>query len=53
MFGSDQIVWPEALEASIEAVENAGFLSEGQRKAIVHDNAARFFRLERGDTASR
>jgi hypothetical protein len=45
MFGSDQMVWPEALERSIRVIEEAPFLDEGQKRAILYDNAARFLRL--------
>lgn len=43
MFGSDQQIWPQSYEASVEAIENAGFLSEEQKQAIFYENAARFF----------
>ena len=46
MFGSDQMVWPEAIEATIEAVESADYLSREQKRAIFYDNARRFFRLD-------
>ncbi len=47
LFGSDQMVWPEALLESIEAVESASFLTDEQKRRILHDNAVEFFRLER------
>lgn len=46
MFGSDQQIWPQSYEASVEAFENADFLSEEQKQAIFYDNAARFFGFE-------
>jgi uncharacterized protein len=46
MFGSDQMIWPEALEVAIESIETADFLSEQQKRDILYNNAARFFRLE-------
>jgi predicted TIM-barrel fold metal-dependent hydrolase len=46
MFGSDQMVWPEAIEATIEAVESADFLTSEQKRAIFSDNARRFLRLD-------
>jgi predicted TIM-barrel fold metal-dependent hydrolase len=46
MFGSDQMVWPDALEFAIESVETAAFLSPEQRRDILYDNAARFLRLD-------
>lgn len=46
MFGSDQQIWPQSYEASVEAIENADFLTKEQRQDIFYDNAARFFGLE-------
>jgi predicted TIM-barrel fold metal-dependent hydrolase len=46
MFGSDQMVWPGAIGAAIEAITSADFLTPAQKKAILHDNAARFLRLD-------
>jgi hypothetical protein len=46
MFGSDQMNWPEALERAIESIEEAPFLSAAQKRAILHDNAVRFLRLD-------
>lgn len=45
MFGSDQMVWPEAITLAVEGVDSAPFLSAGQKRAIFHDNAARFLKL--------
>jgi uncharacterized protein len=45
MFGSDQMVWPEGIDAAIEAIETAPFLSEAQKRDILYHNAARFLRL--------
>ena len=47
MFGSDQMIWPEAIEAAIEGIESAGFLTAEQKRDIFYNNAARFLRLER------
>jgi hypothetical protein len=46
LFGSDQQIWPQSYEASVEAIETADFLSEEQKQAIFYDNAARFFGLK-------
>lgn len=46
MFGSDQMVWPEAIGRAIEAIESADFLTEEQERDIFYDNAARFLRLD-------
>ena len=45
MFGSDQMVWPEAIGMAVESVEGATFLSEEQKQDIFCSNAARFLRL--------
>jgi len=45
MFGSDQMVWPEALECAIEAIETANFLTEQQKRNILYNNAVQFLRL--------
>lgn len=45
MFGSDQMVWPEAIETAAETVRSADYLTPRQRRDILHDNAARFLRL--------
>ena len=45
MFGSDQMIWPDAVDAAIENIESAPFLSEAQKRDIFYNNAARFLRL--------
>ena len=45
MFGSDQMIWPEAIRIAIETVEGADFLSAEQKRDIFYYNAARFLRL--------
>ena len=45
MFGSDQMVWPKAIGPAIDAINSADFLTLAQKRAILHDNAARFLRL--------
>ena len=44
MFGSDQMIWPDAIPAAIDAIRSAAFLTNAQKKLILHDNAMRFFR---------
>jgi predicted TIM-barrel fold metal-dependent hydrolase len=46
MYGSDQMNWPGAIEEGINAINDAPFLSMEQKKAILHDNAVRFLRLD-------
>jgi len=43
--GSDQIIYPGLIELGIRAINDAPFLDAAQKKAILHDNAARFLRL--------
>jgi predicted TIM-barrel fold metal-dependent hydrolase len=45
MFGTDFVVWPDAIPIAIEAIESADFLTDSQKRDIFHDNAARFLRL--------
>jgi len=45
MFGSDQMVWPDAIGMAIEGIESAAFLAEEQKRDILYGNAARFFGL--------
>ena len=52
MFGSDQMVWPEALEFAIQSVETAPFLSEDQKRDILYHNAARFLGLSDDEIAN-
>ncbi|SRR5216683_1720177 len=46
MFGSDQVVWPEAIGMAIAGIESADFVTEEQKRDIFCRNAARFLRLE-------
>ena len=46
MFGSDQMVWPEAIGLAIEGIESATFLTAEQRRDIFFNNAARFLRMD-------
>jgi predicted TIM-barrel fold metal-dependent hydrolase len=48
MFGSGQMVWPDAIDAAIEGVNGAKFLTESQKRDIFYNNAVRFFRLKPG-----
>lgn len=45
MFGSDNMVWPQAIELGIESINKAPFLSALQKRDILFNNAARFLRL--------
>lgn len=45
MFGSDQMVWPEAIGLAIDGIESADFLTDQQKRDIFYNNAARFLKL--------
>jgi uncharacterized protein len=46
MFGSDQMVWPEAIDMAVAAIQSADYLTAAQKRDILYHNAARFLRLE-------
>jgi uncharacterized protein len=46
LFGSDQMVWPDRIEKTVEAIEQADFLTTQQKDDIFYNNAVRFLRLE-------
>lgn len=46
MFGSDQMVWPYAIEKSINFLNSLEFLTEQDKEDIFYANAARFLKLE-------
>lgn len=46
LFGSDPMIWPDAIGLAVEGVDSAPFLSAEQKRKIFHDNAARFLGLE-------
>lgn len=51
VFGSDQMVWPGAIEKAIESIDSAPFLTTAQKRDIFFNNAARFLRLSSEDVA--
>lgn len=51
MYGSDQMIWPEVIGETIEAIENADFLTAEQKRDILYNNAARFLRLTEEEIA--
>ena len=46
MFGTDQLVWPKLMAASIGVIEGATYLTPAQKRDILYNNAARFLRLK-------
>ena len=51
LFGSDQMIWPGAIDVAIENIESATFLSDAQKRDIFYNNAARFLRLSAAEIA--
>jgi uncharacterized protein len=51
MFGSDQAVWAGTIERAIAVIDEAPFLSRGQKRDIFYNNAARFLRLSAEEIA--
>ena len=47
MFGTDQMIWPEAVEMSINAIESATFLTQEQKQDIYFNNATDFLKLDK------
>lgn len=45
LFGSDQMVWPDALPAALDAIQNDPDLTAAQKRDILYNNAARFLRI--------
>lgn len=45
MFGTDQMLWPEAISIAVKTIEEAAFLTEEQKRDIFYNNAARFLDL--------
>jgi predicted TIM-barrel fold metal-dependent hydrolase len=50
MFGSDQMNWPETIDAAVETIETAPFLTPEQKRDVFYNNAARFLRLDKKRT---
>lgn len=46
MFGSDQMIWPYAIEKSIDFLNSLDFLTEEDKEGIFYGNAARFLKME-------
>lgn len=46
MFGSDQMVWPHAIEKSINQLNSYDFLTENDKRKIFYENATKFLGLK-------
>jgi predicted TIM-barrel fold metal-dependent hydrolase len=51
MFGSDQMIWAEAIEKAVANIESAPLTPE-QKRDILYNNAARFLRLSQAEQAA-
>ena len=49
MYGTDFMMWPRMIETSMGVIEHAQYLSEGQKRDILFNNAVRFFRLDKNN----
>lgn len=47
MFGSDEMVWPDAVSTAIDTIQNDPVLSPEQKRDILYNNAARFLRIKK------
>jgi len=47
MFGSDQMIWPEAIGMAIDGIESARFLTPKQKRDLFYNNAVRFLRRKK------
>lgn len=47
MFGSDEMVWPDAVTVGIETIQADPALTPEQKRDILYNNAARFLRLKK------
>ena len=47
MFGSDQMIWPGAIQKSIDFLNSLDFLTKEEKENIFYNNAARFLKLDK------
>lgn len=45
MYGSDQMIWPDAIPLSIKNIEWAPFLNASQKEDLFYNNASAFFNI--------
>ncbi|MCY7311624.1 MAG: amidohydrolase [Chitinophagaceae bacterium] len=46
MFGSDQMIWPYAIEKSVRFLNSLPFLTKKDKEDILYNNAARFLKMK-------
>jgi len=47
MFGSDQMIWPDAIEKSIRFLNSLTFLTKKDKEDILYNNAAKFLKMKK------
>jgi uncharacterized protein len=52
MFGTDEIVWPDAFGVAIDHIQSANFLTAEEKRDIFYNNAAKFLGLASASTSS-
>lgn len=51
MFGSDQMVWPYAIEKSIKLLNSLTFLTKQDKEDIFYNNAVKFLNQQYNNLA--
>ena len=46
LFGSDQMVWPQMISPAVEAIREAPFLSDQDKRNVLGENARRLLKLK-------
>ncbi len=49
LFGTDQMIWPEAIGIAVERINSLEFLTLEEKANIFYNNAARFLELSEED----
>lgn len=49
LFGTDQMIWPEAIKLAVERINSLDFLTVEEKADIFYNNAARFLELTEED----
>lgn len=52
LFGSDQMIWPDAIDIAVESIMSATFLNEQQKRDILYNNAMHFLKSDNNRQAS-
>ena len=52
MYGSDQMICPEAIEMSVQNLQSVDFLTPKEKEDVFYSNAARFLRLSKAKIES-